>query len=177
MVFGVDALRFLESVLEVTIRQAASMGGAPVDKFPGAGGDAQLIARVAPVSTGGADRGDQAVLPWKSNVVFTCSPIQRLAVVEGGPEVDQCREGTGAVVPSCTGTGARHRSTSRVCRRVPLRAMSGGRARAAEREPTRVGPVLEEDLLLVSRRRGRWRCSERCHGQGVEDLVETEPAG
>lgn len=26
MVFGVDALRFLESVLEVTIRQAASMG-------------------------------------------------------------------------------------------------------------------------------------------------------
>ena len=42
------------------MRQAASMGVPVVDEFPGAGGDAQLVAGVAAVAALGAERGDQA---------------------------------------------------------------------------------------------------------------------
>lgn len=41
------------------MRQVASMG-ALVGEFPGAGGNAQLVAGVAAVSAGGAERGDEA---------------------------------------------------------------------------------------------------------------------
>lgn len=54
MVFGVDALGFLELVLEDDDAAGGFDGGALVDEFPGAGGDAQLVAGVAAVAAIGA---------------------------------------------------------------------------------------------------------------------------
>ncbi len=50
---------FLELVFEDDDAAGGLEGGALVDEFPGAGGQAQLVAGVAAVSAGGALRGDQ----------------------------------------------------------------------------------------------------------------------
>ena len=57
-VFGVDALGFFELVFEDDDAAGRLDGGALVDQFPGAGGDAQLVAGVAAV----ASRGAQGVI-------------------------------------------------------------------------------------------------------------------
>src|SRR5690242_21453215 len=59
-VFGVDALGFFELVFEDDDAAGGLDRGALVDEFPGAGGDAQLVAGVAAVAAFGAQRGDQA---------------------------------------------------------------------------------------------------------------------
>ena len=58
--FGVDALGFFELVFEDDDAAGGLDGGALVDEFAGAGGDAQLVAGVAAVAALGAQRGDQA---------------------------------------------------------------------------------------------------------------------
>jgi hypothetical protein len=59
-VFVVDALGFFELVFEDDDAAGGFDRGAVVDEFPGAGGDAQLVAGVAAVAARGAQRGDQA---------------------------------------------------------------------------------------------------------------------
>ena len=61
-VFGVDALGFLELVFEDDDAARGLDSGPLIDKFPRAGGDAQLVAGVAAVAAFGAQRGDQAGL-------------------------------------------------------------------------------------------------------------------
>ena len=58
-VFGVEALGFLELVFEDDDAAGGLDGGAVVDEFPGAGGDAQLVAGVAAVAALGPQGGDQ----------------------------------------------------------------------------------------------------------------------
>src|SRR5690349_6738557 len=57
----VDAPGFFELVFEDDDAACGLDGGALVDEFAGAGGDAQLVARVAAVSAFGPQGGDQAV--------------------------------------------------------------------------------------------------------------------
>jgi hypothetical protein len=59
-VFGVDALGFFELVLEDDDAAGGVDGGALVDEFPGAGGNAQLVAGVAAVSACGTQWCDEA---------------------------------------------------------------------------------------------------------------------
>jgi hypothetical protein len=59
-VFGVDALGFFELVFEDDDAAGGLDGGAVVDEFAGAGGDAQLVAGVASMAARGAERGDEA---------------------------------------------------------------------------------------------------------------------
>lgn len=72
--FGVEALGFLELVLEDDDAARGLDGGSLIDEFPGAGGNAQLVAGVASVSALGAQR-----------VISRCSPMARrkLWVVPG----------------------------------------------------------------------------------------------
>jgi len=62
-VFGVDALGFLELVLEDDDAAGGVDGSALVDEFAGAGGDTQLVAGVAAVAALGAQRSDQGASP------------------------------------------------------------------------------------------------------------------
>ena len=59
MEFGVDAARFGELVFEDDDPARSLKWSAGGDEFVRAGGDAQLIARVASVPTGGALRGEE----------------------------------------------------------------------------------------------------------------------
>src|SRR6202453_4709658 len=59
-VLGVDAQGLFELVFEDDDAAGGLDGGPVVDKFPGAGRDAQLVAGVAAVAALGAERGDQA---------------------------------------------------------------------------------------------------------------------
>jgi len=59
---GVDALGVLELVLEDDDATSGLDRGPPVDEFPRAGGDPQLVAGVAPVPALRAERGDQTGL-------------------------------------------------------------------------------------------------------------------
>jgi hypothetical protein len=61
-VFGVEAQGLFELVFEDDDAAGGLDGGPVVDKFPGAGRDAQLVAGVAAVAALGAERGDQAGL-------------------------------------------------------------------------------------------------------------------
>src|SRR5215218_4222538 len=58
-VLGIHALGLLELVLEDHDAAGSLDRSALVDKLPGPGGDAQLVAGVAAVSAGGTQRGDQ----------------------------------------------------------------------------------------------------------------------
>ena len=62
-VFGVDAQGLFELVFEDDDAAGGLDGGAVVDQFPGAGGDAQLVAGVAAVAAVGAERGDRGLAP------------------------------------------------------------------------------------------------------------------
>jgi hypothetical protein len=80
-VFGVDAKGLFELVFEDDDTAGGLDGSPVVDKFPGAGGDAKLVAGVAAVAALGAERGDQAGL-----AAVACDPLResahrRLAVI------------------------------------------------------------------------------------------------
>ena len=64
VVFGVDALGFFELVLEDDDAAGGLDGGALVDEFAGAGGDAQLVAGVAAVAAYGTRGG--ALVPYRT---------------------------------------------------------------------------------------------------------------
>jgi hypothetical protein len=85
-VFGVDPLGFLELVLEDDDAAGGLDGSALVDEFPGAGRDAQLVARVAAVT---AQSASPAVavphIPLHGAHSVTCTHVHgnRRGVLEG----------------------------------------------------------------------------------------------
>ncbi len=170
--FGIAALGFVELVFEGDDAAGGVDGGALVDQFACAGGQAQLVAGVAAVAAGGALRGDQARLrrgcaespgwcracrrpgPWcnrDSSRRRTCRPHSACRVLLGQGSLDL----------HITKDPGRHCGT-RGPQRVGLHHCQPARPPAScTRVRRTAGPCGDRSFVTEHHLRTRWNCGTR----------------